>query len=197
MQLADIHVAMDSEIRLLHYLAMEGLAEDETIVDDIEEPADTVQAALDELEADGAVENDGFWYLTDEGERRLNRRLRERFSSAELDDLESAYEDFETFDTEFKTLANEWQGTEAAAKRDELIDELVAFHEQVGDFFADREPAVGEVYQPYLDELEAATDKLTDGEENYFTGTEVDSYHTVWFRLHDDLLRTLGKDREG
>jgi hypothetical protein len=195
-QLATHPVAMDIEIRLLHYLAMEGLAEDEALIGDIDESAGTLQATLDELEANGDVENEGFWYLTDAGEDRLNQRLRERFSEAELEDLEAVYEEFETFDTEFKTLANEWQRMEASAGRDELIDELLAFHERVDDFFADREESIRDVYRPYLDELEAATEKLTDGDENYFTGTEVDSYHTVWFRLHDDLLRTLGKDRD-
>lgn len=186
---------MDSETRLLQFLAMEGLAEEETIVEAVDESAATIESTLADLKAEGAVENEGFWYLTDEGEHRLNQRLRERFSEPELDELETVHEEFESFDTEFKTLANEWQRTEAKADREDLIEDLLAFHHRVVDYFADYDGAIRDVYQPYLDNLATATEKLTAGEQAYFTGTEVDSYHTVWFRFHDDLLRTLGKDR--
>jgi hypothetical protein len=33
------------------------------------------------------------------------------------------------------------------------------------------------------------------GEGDWFTSPLVDSYHTVWFELHEDLLATLGLER--
>lgn len=47
----------------------------------------------------------------------------------------------------------------------------------------------------YGDRLEAALVKVRDGDGQWFTGVMVDSYHTVWFELHEDLLQTLGLDR--
>jgi hypothetical protein len=36
---------------------------------------------------------------------------------------------------------------------------------------------------------------LASGDRDWFTKPTIDSYHTVWFELHEDLLATLGIDR--
>lgn len=41
----------------------------------------------------------------------------------------------------------------------------------------------------------AALERLRAGQTDWFTGPLVESYHTVWFELHEDLLATLGLDR--
>ena len=33
------------------------------------------------------------------------------------------------------------------------------------------------------------------GEKDWFTKPTIDSYHTVWFELHENLLATLGIER--
>jgi hypothetical protein len=48
----------------------------------------------------------------------------------------------------------------------------------------------------YRQRLEAAYDRALGGETDYVSGVRVDSYHTVWFELHEDLLRMLGRQRE-
>jgi hypothetical protein len=30
------------------------------------------------------------------------------------------------------------------------------------------------------------------GDHNYVTKLTIDSYHTIWFELHEDLMATLG-----
>ena len=37
---------------------------------------------------------------------------------------------------------------------------------------------------------------MLSGEIDYVSGVKVGSYHTVWFELHEDLLRLLGRSRE-
>ena len=49
-----------------------------------------------------------------------------------------------------------------------------------------------EIYAPRFD---YALDKLQNGEIDWFTKPVMESYHTVWFELHEDLLATLGIDR--
>jgi hypothetical protein len=48
----------------------------------------------------------------------------------------------------------------------------------------------------YLERLDAAYDKALAGDTDFVSGARVDSYHTVWFELHEDLLRMLGRERE-
>jgi hypothetical protein len=52
-----------------------------------------------------------------------------------------------------------------------------------------------ERYGSYGDRLDAAIDRARSGETAYVDRPLVDSYHTVWFELHEDLLATLGLDR--
>ena len=42
---------------------------------------------------------------------------------------------------------------------------------------------------------EAALARLHAGDKDWFTKPLIDSYHTVWFQLHEDLLTTLGIER--
>jgi hypothetical protein len=36
---------------------------------------------------------------------------------------------------------------------------------------------------------------VLEGQPEWFTKPVIDSYHTVWFELHEDLLCTLGIER--
>jgi hypothetical protein len=47
----------------------------------------------------------------------------------------------------------------------------------------------------YEDRLSAAVARVEAGDHDWFTKPLIDSYHTVWFELHEDLLSTLGKER--
>ena len=35
-----------------------------------------------------------------------------------------------------------------------------------------------------------------DGEHEWVSDVRRDSYHTVWFELHEELLRIMGRERE-
>ena len=60
------------------------------------------------------------------------------------------------------------------------------------DRFAELQPRMS-VYGERLDE---AYDRVLAGDLGYVSGARIDSYHTVWFELHEDLLRMLGRERE-
>ena len=47
----------------------------------------------------------------------------------------------------------------------------------------------------YEPRLSNAVDRVDAGDQDWFTKPLIDSYHTVWFELHEDLLSTLGKER--
>ncbi len=76
-----------------------------------------------------------------------------------------------------------------------VIDELDALHERalpILSAFADFEARLA-VYPQLLDD---AYDRVLDGEIDYMSGVKVLSYHTVWFEMHEDLLRLSGRVRE-
>lgn len=187
---------MDTTVTVLQYLSREGVAETETIADDTDIPDTELTETLNDLESDGYLEGDGFWYLTDEGESYFNDVLRARFTSDQMAELEDCYQEFESLDRRFKELANSWQQLDDERARDELIGDLTEFHRDVETFLNGFTEPLQAEYRTYVTELKSALETLRDGDDKYFTGTDVDSYHTVWFRWHDDLLRTLDKQRD-
>jgi hypothetical protein len=47
----------------------------------------------------------------------------------------------------------------------------------------------------YRSRLRAARTRVEDGDAAWLTSPRIDSYHTVWMQLHEDLLLALGRDR--
>jgi pyruvate,orthophosphate dikinase len=48
----------------------------------------------------------------------------------------------------------------------------------------------------YQRRLDSSLQRLADGDDRYLTHPLVDSYHTVWFELHEELIRLAGRDRK-
>lgn len=52
-----------------------------------------------------------------------------------------------------------------------------------------------ERFERYPPRLRDAVDRVEDGDHAWLTSPRIDSYHTVWMQLHEDLLLALGLDR--
>ena len=48
----------------------------------------------------------------------------------------------------------------------------------------------------YENKLESALEKAEDGDVEWVSAADIESYHTVWFEMHEDLLRLLGRTRD-
>jgi hypothetical protein len=48
----------------------------------------------------------------------------------------------------------------------------------------------------YAQKLLAALEAAEDGDREWVSDVRRESYHTVWFELHEDLLRIMGRARE-
>jgi len=70
----------------------------------------------------------------------------------------------------------------------------VAIHDRVRPVTADLREVL-ERFGRYGERLRNALEKVVAGEREWFTKPVIDSYHTVWFELHEDLLATLGIER--
>ena len=118
----------------------------------------------------------------------------------------AAYDRFEVVNRELLDLMTRWQTVVVGGSSvpndhsDEdydsrIIDQLEALHERALPtlaIFADFEPRLS----VYPELLEAAFEHVLDGQIDYMSGVKVLSYHTVWFEMHEDLLRILGRTRD-
>ena len=120
--------------------------------------------------------------------------------------LVAAYERFEVINRELKALITAWQTLEVGGKRvpndhsdsaydERILDRLATLHERaesVIDGLAKRLPRLAR----YATRLGVAQERAENGEVEWVSGIRCDSYHTVWFEMHEDLLRLLGRQRE-
>jgi hypothetical protein len=49
----------------------------------------------------------------------------------------------------------------------------------------------------YAAKLDAARQKILDGQRIWLTRPIIDSYHTVWFQPHEELIVACGLTRRG
>ena len=75
-----------------------------------------------------------------------------------------------------------------------IIGKLGDLHEQADPILArlaERLPRLA----LYRQKLLSALEKSEDGAVEWVSDARIDSYHTVWFELHEDLLRVMGRER--
>ena len=117
-----------------------------------------------------------------------------------------AYEKFEIINKELKQLITDWQTIKVGdqiipndhsdSEYDEkIIDKLGVIHEKFEPVLAIMVESIGR-FANYSAKLIKALEKSEDGELEWVSDAKLDSYHTVWFELHEDLLRLLGRSRE-
>lgn len=99
---------------------------------------------------------------------------------------------WQTIDISGSTVTNDHSDREYDAR---IIDQLDSLHERAEPILASFSSCEARL-SVYPELLSAALDHVLDGEIDYMSGVRVPSYHTVWFEMHEDLLRLLGRVRE-
>jgi hypothetical protein len=187
---------VDEEIRLLRQIIFSGaLATSDDIIG-FGEPE--IDLHLERLRAAGWIEPPPLIVATATGEDRLEAwydQLRGNLDPAQRDEI---IDRFRPLDIEIKRLASAWQ---EAVQRDDwdgrvsVVEGLADLHERTDAFVAEhaaRLPALPH----FASRLGAALDRVLDGDADHVVGVRCDSYHTVWFQMHEDLLRTLQRQRD-
>jgi hypothetical protein len=138
--------------------------------------------------------------------RRAGERLGDIYKGryAEVAD-EQALEDFERVNKSLLAVLTDWQTVEVAGQRvpndhgdpaydEEILTRLDQILERVRRALAPiaaADPLTGR----FLDRLTAALEKAEAGERSYVSDVEVESFHNIWFQLHEHLLRMHGRER--
>ena len=192
----------------VHGLAVRKAAGPAAVADLLGANQPDVESALDEaLQQGRAVGARGTFMVTPAGQAWLAEQYPVAYAAARLDgDLEAAYERFEKVNTDLLALFTDWQTVPTGGTRvpndhadpdydRRVIDRLGALHDR-GERCVSRCAAAQPRLTRYLERLSAAYDRVLAGESDFVSGVRVDSYHTVWFELHEDLLRMLGRTRQ-
>ncbi|MBB3754082.1 hypothetical protein FHT44_006604 [Mycolicibacterium sp. BK634] len=191
-----------SELTVLQAVRLKGRIVEPQLVATVGEDATDVAQTVLQLTAGGLLLEGTSLRLSPEGRARLNTLLAQERSSVDHAALAQSYAEFRTVNHEFKALVADWQlkdgqpnTHEDAAYDAAILDRLTDVHQRVTPVLA----AVVDVVPrlaAYADKLESALAKVQAGDTAWFTRPIIDSYHTVWFELHEELIAASGLTRE-
>lgn len=201
------------DLLVLHAVRIVGFGDTATVARRFAlDPAET-EELLRDAEAYGWVQHAAFadlsgWSLTGRG-----RAQEERLLAAELAEVDGGgavrevYRDFLPLNARLQRACTDWQlrptHDDRLATNDHtdpgwdarVLAELAAIEHGLAPL-AVRLGQVLARFEGYDARFAAARRRADAGETGWVDGTDVDSCHRVWFELHEDLVATLGIDRD-
>jgi hypothetical protein len=198
---------MNTRDLVFHGLAIKRHAAPSVIAGFIAMPEAAVVEVLNDAVATGrAVEAKGAFALTPLAGVALHGRYGLHYGDLREDrKFRDAYDAFERINVQLKQIITDWQTMTVGGKRvandhsdkghdDAVIDRLGALHEQIEPVLAAISGGLPRM-TVYATRLLTALEQAEDGNPEWVSDVRRDSYHTVWFELHEDLLRIMGETR--
>jgi hypothetical protein len=193
---------------VMHGLAVKKSGSPEAIAGILGLEVNEVKAVLAQLvEAKRAVEAQGKYLLTPVARMALDADYSRVYGDLRANPrFRAGYEGFERLNGGLKQLITEWQTIAVAGERvpndhtdkdydSKIIDRLGQMHEQAETILDELASALSRM-RIYRDKLLTALENAEDGKIAFVSDAKIESYHTLWFELHEDLLRLMGRERE-
>ena len=193
---------------VMHGLAIKKHATPEAVAGILGMEVETVRTTLAQLvEGKRVVEAQGKYMLAPAARMALDSDYSRLYEEARGDSsFRDGYNEFERLNTTLKQLITEWQTIEVRGQRvpndhrdtdhdDKIIDRLGELHERA-EAALEKLARVLPRFSIYRDKLAAALEKAEDGDIAWVSDAKIESYHTLWFELHEDLLRLMRRERE-
>lgn len=199
---------MDKKYLVLHGVAIKKHGTPEQVAALVNLQCEDVADLLKQASENGRVtEANGKYMLSPTAQMALKGEYSKVYGELrETENFMQAYSAFERINLEVKALITRWQTMEVGGEQiandhsnteydEEIIDSLGELHERIVpilDTLAANLPRLS----VYRENLLTALEKAEDGERQWVSDAKIDSYHTVWFELHEDLLRITGQTRQ-
>jgi hypothetical protein len=191
-----------SELAVLQAVRLKGRVSLIDLAATLATAADDLASTVDGLIRSGLLVNGTALRVSPDGRVRLERLLAAEREHIDHAALAAAYADFQAVNAEFKALVTDWQlkGGQPNTHDDTEYDAAVLarldnLHHRIAPIVAAAAaqlPRLG----GYSTKLQAALEKVRAGGTAWLTRPIIDSYHTVWFELHEELILAAGLTRE-
>lgn len=157
---------------------------------------------VDELTRAGLLLDGPALRLSPAGRARLATLLAAERQHVEQSAMSVAYNDFRVVNAEFKALVTDWQLRDGRPNTHQdpdydaaVLARLDAVHQRVTPIVAAAAAQLPRLSR-YATKLQTALDKVHAGDAAWLSRPLIDSYHTVWFELHEELIAAVGLTRE-
>lgn len=194
---------MTDTLRLFQAVRLKGRAKPDDLAAAAGLAPAVAAAILDGLVAAGHVEEARERFkLTADGRVALEALLAEERSGVDRAALTEGYHAFDEHNNVLKELMTRWQLKDATTPNDHtdraydeaVIADLVRLDADFApllDRFVQLAPRLGH----YPAKFAAALERIAGGDHSWFARPLADSYHTVWFELHEELIGLAGLTR--
>jgi pyruvate,orthophosphate dikinase len=193
---------------MLRALLIKGYATPESAATALLVGPDEASALLGRLVADGLAEMaGGSFRLTADGKAVAGELIAEDRRIWGVTNAEAALDAFVGLDQRVKETVTAWQmrvvdGVQTfndhsdAAYDDGVLSSLVALHDEAENWIRPLEASLPRL-AAYRERLARAAAAAAGGDARYVASPRVDSYHGIWFELHEDLILLAGRSRAG
>lgn len=193
---------MSEDLILLQLLRLKGRATTAELASAIGSASSSTDAVIERNLAAGLCEEKaGRFKLTKEGRERVREMVSAERDGIDPTAIDRLYEEFCEFNKAFKELMLDWQVRDG--KPNEHLDQ---------DYDAgviDRIGRLDQAFEPLLNQLGDVAPRLRmyrgrfshalqlarEGDPSWVAKPLADSFHTVWFELHEDLIGLTGRTR--
>ena len=191
------------ELLLLRLLGLKGRATPDILAESLSLPSDVVAATYTQLCERGLCTKAGaVLRLTREGQERLTVLLAGERAKADPAAVVALYEEFCVLNAELKQIMTAWQLTgEGTPNVHGDADYDRAVLQRLSDLHVRAGPLIRRLAQVsarlagYGVRLAKAHARVAAGDHGYVARIIIDSYHTVWFELHQELISLAGLNR--
>jgi pyruvate, orthophosphate dikinase len=191
---------VDEELGVLRAVRLRLVARTDQVAAATALTEDDAVTALQALSQKGFVnDTPRGWRLTPEGQARLAELLEAERATVDGAAAAALHERFLEHDLALKELVTAHQVAGAdpdacGAAAADVADRLAEFHAGAAPL-ADEAAGLAPRLAPYGPRLAHAAREVADGDVRYVAHPLVDSYHSVWFELHEELLHLAGLSR--
>tara|TARA_B100001250_G_scaffold401826_1_gene414158 strand:- start:860 stop:1474 length:615 start_codon:yes stop_codon:yes gene_type:complete len=187
-------------------LRLKGIASNEHIAEVTGQDQETVDGVLAHMIAESyAQETPRGLRLLSEGKDWVDSLLKEERENVDQQKIESIYEDFCSYNDAFKQLVTDWQIKEIDGEQQLNDHEDASYDAGIITRLNDLDEVVKPVFSSaaelaprltrYIERFANALSELQAGDHSYLAAPLKDSYHTVWFEMHEELILLCGRNR--
>jgi hypothetical protein len=191
-----------SELTVLQAVRLKGRVRPADLAATLHEDPASVTETVEQLSASGLLVEGATVRISPGGRARLDALLADERKGIDSAAMALAYDDFRSVNTDFKALVTDWQLKDGKPNSHEdseydaaVLARLEAVHKRVAPIIAAAAEQLPRL-NAYLAKLHTALDKVKAGEIAWLSRPLIDSYHTVWFELHEELILAVGLTRE-
>lgn len=190
-----------NELAVLQAVRLKGRVSTADLAATLGEDQTEVADVIDRLTQSGLLADGKAIRLTPDGRTRLSELLTDERRDIDMTVLNTVYSEFRSVNANFKALVTDWQVKNGEPNSHEDADYDAGVLARLDDVHRRVLPiisaAAGQLARlsRYSTKLQAAFERINSGDTVWLSRPLIDSYHTVWFELHEELLIAAGLSR--